>query len=348
MQSVYYNNLGANKRIYDAALQCFQNRGRSFPVTGSIQAAELAIEVLNDHPEIFYVGQEFRVMSSLMRRDIMPAYLYSPAEATKIRGQLDAAAQSIISEHINDHQSDYDKVRSLHDYLKSNLEYDTVAASSHRPNERNIAEAHNIIGALLKHKCVCEGFAKAFKFLCDKIDLECWVVSGKGSSSIGAGPHAWNIVKINGYYHHVDVTWDNQYSDSSSMPNYGYMNLSDDEIAKDHTWNKKHYPECPSSPYNYFRVNNALLDSKKETERWKRILAWTCVYLVTAERSDQAAEELYKPIVRYLRSLDEDRLLDVRQAVIQDVPSSRCDYLFDEVRRKEGFVEKLGGFFHKK
>ena len=49
-----------------------------------------------------------------------------------------------------------------------------------------------------------------------------------------------------------------------------------------------------------------------------------------------------------LRSLDEDRLLDVRQAVIQDVPSSRCDYLFDEVRRKEGFVEKLGGFFHKK
>lgn len=27
-------------------------------------------------------------------------------------------------------------------------------------NERNIAEAHNIIGALLKNKCVCEGFAK--------------------------------------------------------------------------------------------------------------------------------------------------------------------------------------------
>lgn len=88
--------------------------------------------------------------------------------------------------------------------------------------------------------------------------------------------------------------------------------------------------------------------TKKEIERWKRILAWTCVYLVTAERSDQAAEELYKPIVRYLRSLDEDRLLDVRQAVIQDVPSSRCDYLFDEVRRKEGLAEKLGGFFHKK
>lgn len=64
--------------------------------------------------------------------------------------------------------------------------------------------------------------------------------------------------------------------------------------------------------------------------------------------SMQLNTELYKPIVRYLRSLDEDGLLDVRQAVIKDIPSSRCDYLFDEVRRKEGLAEKLGGFFHKK
>lgn len=87
---------------------------------------------------------------------------------------------------------------------------------------------------------------------------------------------------------------------------------------------------------------------KKETERWKRFLGWTCVYVVTAERSDRAAEELYKPVVRYLRSLDEDELLDVRQVVIQEIPSSRCDYLFDEVRRKEGLSEKLGNLFHKK
>lgn len=266
MQSVYYNNLGVNKRNYDAALQCFQKRAKSFPITGAIQADELAIQVLNDHPEIFYIGQEFRVMSSMMRREILPVYLYSPTEAIKIRKQLDDAANGIIAELINEHQSDYDKVRSLHDYLKSNLEYDTVAANSHRANERNIAEAHNVIGALLKHKCVCEGFAKALKFLCDKIDLECWVVCGKGSSPLAIGPHAWNIVRINGYYHHVDVTWDNQYSDSAAIPNYGYLNLSDEEIAKDHTWNRKYYPECPSSPYNYFRVNNALLDSKAQLE----------------------------------------------------------------------------------
>ena len=87
---------------------------------------------------------------------------------------------------------------------------------------------------------------------------------------------------------------------------------------------------------------------KKETSKWKNIIGWTCVYLVTAERSDQAAEELYKPIIRYLRSLDDDELLDLRQTVIQDIPSSRCDYLFDEVHRKEEFTEKIGRFFRRK
>lgn len=62
--------------------------------------------------------------------------------------------------------------------------------------------------------------------------------------------------------------------------------------------------------------------------------------MVTAEKSDQAAEELYKPIIRYLRSLNDNELLCVRQIVIQDIPGSRCDYLFDEVRRKEEFAEK--------
>ena len=223
---------------------------------------EIAVAVLYDHPEFFYVSQQIRMASSFLSKELLPNYLYSPSQIAQLRNQLEAAAQAIIDECINEHQSEYDKVRALHDYLKSNLEYDMVAATS----GYSIPEAHNLVGALIKHKCVCEGFAKAFKFLCDKVGIECWVVAGVGNSTLGTGPHGWNIVRINGYYHHVDVTWDNQYSDSSSAPNYGYLNLSDEEISKDHTWNRRNYPACPSSPYNYFKVNNALLDSRAQLE----------------------------------------------------------------------------------
>ncbi len=266
MQSVYYRYLGADQATYDAALQCIQSRAKSFSGGDSGTIMEIVSHVLGDYPELFYVGQQMSAASGLFRTEVLPNYLYSPAEVTQLRQQLDAAADEILSACINDHQSEYDRVLALHDYLKCHLEYDMDAVGNANLRDRNKAEAHNIVGALLRHKCVCEGFAKAMKFLCDKIGLECWVVSGTGSSAVIRGPHAWNIVRINGYYHHVDVTWDNQFAASVSIPNYGYLNLSDEEIAKDHTWNRKHYPACPSSPYNYFRVNNALIDSKAQLE----------------------------------------------------------------------------------
>lgn len=284
MQSVYYKKLGSYRYIYDRTLQAFQNREKSFWIVENGLNHELIFEVmyevLREHPEIFDVtNQEIRSMTSSIRFDIMPIYAYSSQETIRISNQLNKIAQKIIRENINDHQSDYDKVLVLHDYLTTNLEYDLVAfeydlaakkepsaVDSRKPNERYLLEAHNVIGALLNKKCVCEGFAKAFKYLCDKIGIECWVVHGEVINSKFNGPHAWNIVKISGHYHHIDVTWDCNVFDSSNIPKYFYMNLSDKEIAKDHSWDPNHYPECSNSPYNYFRVNNALLDSKEQLE----------------------------------------------------------------------------------
>ena len=266
MQSIYYKNLGSDQKYYDYALQGLRSRARAFQVGNPTKTTEIVMQVLSDYPELFYVGQKVGVMGAFFKMEAIPTYIYSQAEVSQLNSQLEAKANALISELINDHQSDYDKVRVLHDYLKTNLEYDTVAASSRSITDRSVADAHTIVGALLKHKCVCEGFAKAMKYLCDKISLECYVVCGTGNSPLAMGPHAWNIVRINGYYHHVDVTWDNQYSDSAEIPNYGYLNLSDDEIAKDHTWDRRLYPACPTSPYNYFRVNDALLDSRAMLE----------------------------------------------------------------------------------
>ena len=265
MNSRYYENLGAGRKTYDAVLDCLKNHRRGAAVGGQ-PAVELLTAVLQEHPELFYVTQEFAVSVSLLKREVVPRYLYSVSEEETIRRRLEDTAQEILQECINGHQSDYDKIKSLHDYLKVHLEYDTDAAGNRKPKDRRSWEAHNIVGGLLHRKCVCEGYSKSMKFLCDRIGLECWVVSGTGSGALEQGPHSWNIVNINGYYHHVDVTWDHQYAESSNIPNYGYLNLCDEEIAKDHTWNRRHYPVCPSDPYNYFRVNNSLIDTRAQLE----------------------------------------------------------------------------------
>ncbi len=63
-------------------------------------------------------------------------------------------------------------------------------------------------------KVVCEGYAKAFQYLCDLTSftgtVECYTVTGlmdsTGGSATGAGPHMWNIVTLDGSNYLVDIT----------------------------------------------------------------------------------------------------------------------------------------------
>ena len=56
-------------------------------------------------------------------------------------------------------------------------------------------------GALANGNAVGEGFAMAYKALCDELSVECKIVLGY----LGDMVHAWNIVRLNGYNYHVDV-----------------------------------------------------------------------------------------------------------------------------------------------
>ena len=55
--------------------------------------------------------------------------------------------------------------------------------------------------ALVIGSAVGEGFAMAYKALCDELDLNCRVVLGHLKGMV----HAWNIVTLNGENYHIDV-----------------------------------------------------------------------------------------------------------------------------------------------
>lgn len=268
MKSLFYRKLGAAQQKYDEIYACVRAHEDSFPVEDAERDAKILSHVLADHPELFYTNTSMTVRGTVHRMEAFINYTYSDEEALRVARRLDRVAEDIVDDLIDDNDTDYDKVLALHDYLKNTVEYDKRAAAAVAEDATSpaIGDAYSAVGAILKHKCVCEGFAEAFKLLCDKVGVECWVVMGTGSSSVGRGPHAWNIVRINGHYHHVDVTWDNQYASSSKIPNYAYFNLSDEEMEVDHTWDHSLYPACPHSPYNYFNVNNSLISTKPQLE----------------------------------------------------------------------------------
>ena len=94
-------------------------------------------------------------------------------------------------------KSDYEKALYVHDALVNSLKYDSSINS------------HNIYGALVEKTAVCEGYAKAFKYILDDLNIECILVSGTATNSSGkTESHMWNYIKLDGKWYGVDVTWD--------------------------------------------------------------------------------------------------------------------------------------------
>lgn len=92
----------------------------------------------------------------------------------------------------------YEKVLSIHDYVCASTVYDLTG--------RYVYSAY---GALVDQRSVCEGYAEAFKLLCDQNGIPCVLVSGTGITSKGEENHMWNYVRMDdGQWYAVDATWD--------------------------------------------------------------------------------------------------------------------------------------------
>ena len=96
----------------------------------------------------------------------------------------------------------YDFVKSAHDYLCNSITY-----------KNNGSTCHDAYGALVLKEAVCQGYATAFKTLCNYYKIPCIMIPGTGVTSSGSGAHMWNAVQMDdGKWYFLDITWDDQTS----------------------------------------------------------------------------------------------------------------------------------------
>jgi hypothetical protein len=248
----YYSRLdNATKRIYSSILSAFETRNPnpSFmvnPLRYKVDIPEILNYISSDNPGLFYVDfSKIFINTSLTWVSLRANFLYSNQQIDATEKRLEAVIAKIFASRGGGFASmdAYNRELTLHDSLVRNISYSNTGINH---------ETTSIVGALLSRSAVCEGYAKAFKLLCDRADLPCIVVSGKGIP-IGEPeePHAWNIVKVDGVCAHVDVTWDSTTRGNSDTC-YDHFNLTDDDTAKDHTWNRSLLPACTSDVNNYY------------------------------------------------------------------------------------------------
>ena len=96
---------------------------------------------------------------------------------------------------------------------------------------------------------VCEGYARAFKVLCDRLGIGCVLVEGDAISKVGGTPeaHMWNYVQAGDGWYGVDVTWNDPLVEATGDPAVsGYENEdwlllgSESMVAEDLTFIQSH------------------------------------------------------------------------------------------------------------
>ncbi len=155
--------------------------------------------------------------------------------------ETDAAVKTIAKQLFVPGMTDEAKAFMAHNYLAYTIDY----TMNQRDSDLEKSYTQSAYGALINKKCVCQGYAEAFKMLMDYAEIPCDIVCGqtKGSTTY----HAWNIIKLNDETenYHIDVTWDS----AGERVSYQYFGLRDADFEGERTWNREYNVRC-NSPKN--------------------------------------------------------------------------------------------------
>ncbi len=261
----FYNQLTSKeKRIYDdlyhGATRCMA-KIKTIPVPDPKPVMDhVFAAIMSDNPMLYYVDQ-MKMNYTYSKKEIIiePTYHFSVGEINAYNRMIQERAAQIIDHVIR--IGGNDPVRreiALYEYFAKHFKYDKEAIGSKDPFIS--CKAHSLLGVFLEGKSVCEGFAEAFLYLLNAMNIECIRVSGCADLNY-AQRHAWNIVKLNNKYYHVDVTWAISRNEGGLIW-YDYLNMSDKEAAIDHG-DFSGVPRCTSDDLDYYKRNDLEIRSKK-------------------------------------------------------------------------------------
>ena len=152
-------------------------------------------------------------------------------------------AKKVLNEAVKDGMSDYEKEFAIYSWVVNNVDYDWTHQDHRKETPR---ESFTPYGGLVNRTAVCLGYAATFQLLCDLAGVECITVPGAAFSS--QEDHGWNMVRLDGEWYCVDVTWDANQREQAGRgkpEDWNYFNVTSDDMAdSDHQWDYANTPEA--------------------------------------------------------------------------------------------------------
>ena len=238
----YYDQLSDDaKKIYDGFEGLKSGTTNQFTIDGTYMYPEYADKKISDISS----GRSITVTSSTLLPAMNAAKMDDPElywtnmhinmkiEGTNVSGSKvtmtvetidgipynktgDVMIQSVIDSAIADGDLNVDsslnfitKTLNIHNYIVNKLSYATSALNVEKTTGVTNDVIRSTYTAFTDDEVVCEGYAKAFKYLCDMYDIPCITVVGDANNGSSTEGHMWNLVQgDDSNWYTVDCTWD--------------------------------------------------------------------------------------------------------------------------------------------
>lgn len=259
MLPYHYSKLSeTGKEVYIQLRKAALNHERSFTYNKSLDqnlVSNLADIIFYEDSIAFNVkGVSYIIYSNKTEFDLK--YTFNQESAEKMMKKMDAVAKKVTSKFDED-TSAYSKILYIHDYIVDHTVYD-----------ESLNSAHAAYGSMIVGKSVCEGYARAFGYICAKAGIKTVNVVGRATASDGhTENHMWNKVYLKKKWYDIDLTWDDPVMPYVENKSYKYFLPGSAEFAKSHKPcnTSLTYPESTSdTSMNYYARKGLVAEDSDE------------------------------------------------------------------------------------
>lgn len=170
--------------------------------------------------------------------------------------QVLTLCKEILDEITREDMTPYEKELAVHDWMITHGNYDEAVLNP-LAGLTPVKDNDNPLGFLLERKGICLGYTTTFQLFMDLLGIECITVRGYAKQT---EDHAWNMVKLDGDWYCVDVTWDDPVGAGENphpLLTHRYFNVTSEFLRQtDHQWKEDKIPVAVGQKYAWTWESN--------------------------------------------------------------------------------------------
>ena len=225
------SNFNLESVIYDGLINCSEYIDISsygISVNDINKLTNDYYTIIHNNPDLFYVSTGFAYLRNSLTNNIMfiqPQYTMKQDEIPAAKKIFEEGIEKAVR-LVDDTMTDVQKALVIHDYICDKASYPKLNYNNGQVTNDDPLY-HSAYGFFKNNIVVCEGYTNAYTAILQRLGIESKYVSSNAMS------HSWNIIKIDGKWYNVDLTFDdpvldqNNYSSTYGIFTHTYFLKSD-------------------------------------------------------------------------------------------------------------------------